>query len=213
MNIFVLECSPHGTIDWKRSAEALDNKRIGKMIVESLQLLSTACRTMGIDVGYKATHRNHPCAVWVRESSANYRELLHYVYFLTAEYKRRFNKAHSGEKTWLELAKIYLTDRLPYFNHDLTLPPLAVSKEYRRECRSVLDLVSAYRGYYTSKENMYYDQDDIPEWFAQERTKAFRVRIGKLYYSIEERSAARSCSARSHGVIHDEEGGEDVSAL
>jgi len=184
MNIFILEYSPNGTIDWKRSAEALDNKRIGKMIVESLQLLSTACRVMGVDVGYKITHVNHPCAVWVRESSANFRELLHYTYFLTVEYKRRFGKVHAGEKIWLEMANVYLSDSLPYFNHEFTLPPLAVSKEYRRECRSVLDVVNAYRAYYVAKENMYYDADDIPEWFAQTRTQPFSIRINSKYHEV-----------------------------
>ena len=63
MNIFV----PYP--DSMKCAEALDDLRLNKMILETAQLLSTAARFHGY-VGnvYGSTHINHPCSVWARQT-------------------------------------------------------------------------------------------------------------------------------------------------
>lgn len=71
MNIFAISDSP---LD---CASYLDSRRLAKMIVETAQLLGTAVREFakpGDDLTgvYKATHRNHPCSLWVRESRGNF---------------------------------------------------------------------------------------------------------------------------------------------
>jgi len=58
MNIFVTSNCP------KLSAQALDNKRVVKMVLETAQLLSTAIfinSTITYDNLYKPTHVKHPC--------------------------------------------------------------------------------------------------------------------------------------------------------
>ena len=61
MNIFVTSNCP------KLSAQALDNKRVVKMVLETAQLLSTAIfinSTITYDNLYKPTHVKHPCTIW-----------------------------------------------------------------------------------------------------------------------------------------------------
>lgn len=68
MNIFFTDREPY------QCAVMLDDKRLNKMILETAQMLSTTLRTVhGIDDSklYKATHKNHPCTLWVGESVDN----------------------------------------------------------------------------------------------------------------------------------------------
>lgn len=101
MNIFYLHDNP------KISAMAMTNKHVVKMIVESTQLLSTAHHVLDNNASnlpiYKATHKNHPSAVWVRESMGNYLWLRNHTYFLLQEYAERYNKKpddHATYKVW-----------------------------------------------------------------------------------------------------------------
>lgn len=95
MNIFVTSKNP------KECAEALDDLRLNKMILETAQILSTAVNecdphnTLGL---YKSTHKNHPCCVWARQARGNYVWLLEHFYELLIEKYRRTKKRHkSGE--------------------------------------------------------------------------------------------------------------------
>ena len=92
MNIFVVDPNT-----WK-CAQALDDLRLNKMIIETAQLLSTAMRVQGYanDDIYKSTHINHPCAIWTRESSENYKWLLLYMSDLVEERQNRTGKNHKS---------------------------------------------------------------------------------------------------------------------
>lgn len=92
MNIFVVDQ------DTMVCAKALDDLRLNKMIIETAQLLSTAMIERGYhgqDI-YKPTHRNHPCAVWVRETSENYKWTLLYMSDLVEERQFRTGKNHKS---------------------------------------------------------------------------------------------------------------------
>ena len=58
MNIFVINKDP------EISARYLDIKRKNKMLIESVQMLSSAINMNGGTVSYKTTHINHPCTKW-----------------------------------------------------------------------------------------------------------------------------------------------------
>jgi hypothetical protein len=92
MNIFAI------SRDTWECAKALDDLRLNKMIIETAQLLSTAMRECGYtgDDIYKSTHINHPCAIWARETDANYRWLLSYMSDLVEERHRRTGKGHKS---------------------------------------------------------------------------------------------------------------------
>jgi len=95
MNIFATSACAY------ESAKALDDKRVIKMILESCQLLNTALvHDYGIEhsMGYKPTHVNHPCAVWVRASIENYIWLCYHLDALCEEYTARYNKVHACQQ-------------------------------------------------------------------------------------------------------------------
>jgi len=86
MNIF----TPYD--DKARSAKALDDKRLNKMLVETAQILSTALRVNDIQHPnlYKTTHEHHPCVVWASESRDNFMWLFDYFVELYRERRHRF---------------------------------------------------------------------------------------------------------------------------
>ena len=69
MNIFMLDKDP------VKAAQYHCDKHVVKMILETGQLLSTAWRMIDGDEFadsrgmYKCTHKNHPSAVWARETN------------------------------------------------------------------------------------------------------------------------------------------------
>lgn len=97
MNIFITDKSPIV------SAKNLDDKRVVKMIAESVQMLSTALYYHGVDASLlpvKPTHHNHPSNVWLRSTRQNYRWLVRHAVALMHEKRRRYpdNKPHIYEQ-------------------------------------------------------------------------------------------------------------------
>lgn len=95
MNIFVTDPCP------KKSAQALDDKRVIKMILESAQILSTVIRGLNQEYAdsrnlYKKTHTGHPCVKWAGQSRSNYLWLLSHMQALLDEYTYRFGKHHKS---------------------------------------------------------------------------------------------------------------------
>ena len=94
MNIFVTSTCP------KISAQALDNKRVVKMVLETAQLLSTAIfinSDITYDNLYKPTHVKHPCTIWAALNLGNWDWLFQHFIALCEEYSFRYNKQHASE--------------------------------------------------------------------------------------------------------------------
>lgn len=94
MNIFVTDVCPI------KSAQALDDVRLNKMIVESAQLLSTALRIKGVDdpVLYRISHMHHPCCHWVRRNRANFEWLAQHAQAMLSErLDRGFSTKHATD--------------------------------------------------------------------------------------------------------------------
>jgi hypothetical protein len=93
MNIFLTDPDPTAC------AQALDNSRVVKMVLETAQLLSAACEMLQIEpVGlYRVTHMNHPCGVFARQSLGNFKWLVEHGLALSAEFEFRFRKVHASE--------------------------------------------------------------------------------------------------------------------
>lgn len=175
MNIFYLHPDP------KICAEMHVDKHVVKMILEYAQLLSTAHRildgeeyidassgrrikrwrledTIMESVLYKASHINHPSAIWTRQSRENYDWLFCLFKELLQEYTYRYGKIHA-------------TDRLVYFlrippknipDGHLTQPTPAMPDEYK-----VPDSIQSYRNYYVGAKKSFakWKNRPIPEWF------------------------------------------------
>ena len=161
MNIFALHLEP------KLCAEMHVDKHVVKMILEYSQLLSTAHRVLdgqqyiddssgrrikrwkltnsfaGDKLLYKATHINHPSAIWARESKANYQWLAYLLVELCKEYTHRYGKVHKCEE--IGLVK-WLVNCIPenIATKPFTQPTPAMPDQYKVKG----DSVKSYRNYY-----------------------------------------------------------------
>lgn len=93
MNIFVTSQCPI------KCSQEMTNVHVVKMILESAQLLSTAHFVLdGVQVGYKPTHKNHPCTIWTRETAGNYAWLYNHFKALCREFTARTGKTHKSSE-------------------------------------------------------------------------------------------------------------------
>ena len=152
MNIFYLDS------DIKKCAAYHCDKHVVKMITEYSQLLSTACRLSGLDIGYKITHQNHPCSKWVRESEANFLYLVDLQYYLHEEYKLRYG-LHKEHKSFLLLEELSIPSNIG--NKEFTEPPKCVPEDLK-----YLSTVEAYRAYYL-RDKAYFCtwKTNKPDWW------------------------------------------------
>jgi len=136
MNIFVLHHNPD------IAAKMHCDKHVVKMILESVQMLSTICGE-----GYKPTNQNHPCTKWARESKQNFRWLSILVVALHKEWKYRFDhtRNHKSYDLFLTLQLIDISESLP----GIGLTPFAQAMpEYLQSD----DAVESYRNYYKTEK-------------------------------------------------------------
>lgn len=181
MNIFVLDIRPDA------AARFHCDKHVVKMILESAQLLSTtwhveqswdvrsrkvpdlagykyeheiATEPGGTEYGkvYGPTHRNHPCAVWVRQSRANYEWLHELATALLAEYRHRYRKEHACTPI------INTLSRVPWALPEVRRTPFALCmpEEYKVQG----DPVKSYRAYYrgAKQDILKYTNRQRPGW-------------------------------------------------
>jgi len=148
VNIFFLDYDP------QQAAQYHCNVHVLKMIIETAQLLSTAHWMLNPEETqnyvdkteneyiYNKTHVNHPCAIWVRENSANYSWAVDLGLALLNEYYYRYEKSqHATAPKTQWLAKHYPVDIEK--RDTITKPALAMPDEYKDP-----NPVIAYRKYY-----------------------------------------------------------------
>lgn len=153
MNIFILHLIP------SICARYHVDKHVVKMILESTQLLCSAhhLHPNGYKPPYKLTHKNHPCAIWTRESVANYKWLTELAMKLCSEYTRRYKKIHKCQ-IYLE----ELSNNIPDIpDIGFTEPAQAMPDKYKNQ-----SVVKAYRAYYNNdkRELFSWKTRDIPKW-------------------------------------------------
>lgn len=181
MNIFFVDRNPYV------AAKSLADKHVIKMILESAQLLSTAHRVLDgqemittsksgrkqkiwtlndsrNDLLYKATHINHPCSVWTRTTSQNYRWLWEHFAGLLEEYTYRYHKTHACYSLFVPLFEYPHNIK----KGDFTDPPLAMPPE----CKVSKDVVACYRHYYKyNKSHLFsWKNNNKPEWISTNET-------------------------------------------
>jgi len=155
MNYFYVEKDPTS------AAQALCDKHVVKMILETAQMLSTAHRLTEYpqaDFVYKPTHSNHPSTKWLRSSQIAYKHGLQHLCALFDEYRHRYNKTHATERLLPYLSQVpeALPD-LPFVD-----PPQCMYDECRHS-----DTVEAYRSYYRVRRNeidMRWTNREAPAW-------------------------------------------------
>lgn len=177
MNIFYLN---HDTL---QCAKEHNDKHCVKMILEYCQLLSTAHRVLDGQLYteksaanrnlkrykllddresllYKATHINHPSAIWCRQSDENYAWLWNLLYDLQAEYTYRYGKIHKCMSDGLIDMLSRIPDNIPQGN--FTEPTPAMPDSYKVPGNSL----QSYHNYYREgKDHLAnWKNRDKPEW-------------------------------------------------
>lgn len=155
MNIFLLDDNI------QKCAEYHCDRHVVKMILEYAQLLSTACRANGLEMGYKQTHLNHPSAKWARASEDNFLWLADLAGAVNDEYKHRYGHK-VNHKSYDVICTLELPD-LPKIG--LTELPKCMPDQYK-----VDSVVQSYRNYYCGDKASFatWKNRNQPEWFKYE---------------------------------------------
>ena len=159
MNIFYFYDCPI------KSAQAQPDKMLVKMPLETAQMLCTAHRELDGDkyadeTGlYKRAYWNHPCTIWARESSENYKWLYQHFLALGSEYKFRYGKVHSTDSLLRDLLSSPPTN-IKWGG--LTTIPQAMPDHCKKP-----DSVDAYRTYYIQEKKRFakWTKRQVPHWF------------------------------------------------
>jgi hypothetical protein len=138
------------------------------MCLETGQLLSTAWRMVDGDEFadkrglYKCTHKNHPSALWARETDKNYIWLYQLFLELGKEYTYRYGKEH------LTIKKL---------KRPLDMAPRGIKQGFMTEMPQCMpddakrpDPVDGYRNYYRVHKAhlLNYTKRPEPEWLSFE---------------------------------------------
>jgi len=163
MNIFFLDS------DLQKSASYHVDKHVVKMRLELAQLASTAHWLTGTEAPYKATHKNHPSAIWTRESLSNYNYVVNLGLALCDELEFRYgtkNQKCRDTLEWLKVNKPNIKDI------GFTTPKLAMGDEFKLTYQpenfheSIEYAIANYRNYYKlGKQHLFsWTSRQKPEW-------------------------------------------------
>ena len=168
MNIFFLD------MDVKKCAKYHVDKHVVKMILETAQLLCSVHHVtdqvndqVNDQVPYKLSHKNHPCAVWARQSLSNYLYLCELGLELGKEYTHRYGKRHKS----IEVILWCILNRPNIPDIGFTQPAMAMPDEFK-----VDSVVESYRNYYMGAKS------DLASWKNREKPFWFGKKELDLQY-------------------------------
>ena len=152
MNIFFLD------FDTKKCAEYHCDKHVVKMILETAQLLCGVHWVLESEAPYKLSHKNHPCAIWTRESLSNYLYLCDLGLELCKEYTYRYGKRHKSQ----DIIEWCLVNKPNIIDIGFTTPPKAMPDKYKTS-----DVIESYRNYYRGAKIDFakWKNRETPGWF------------------------------------------------
>ena len=176
MNIFYLHRNP------EKSAKQHCDKHVVKMIIEYAQMLSTAHRMIDGEqyydlskngrriarwrhpnsnlenVLYKASHQNHPSAVWVRENAIQYQYMYDLFVALCDEYTYRYGRVHMTDDKLREVLN-NIPDKMTL--GEWREPPQAMPDDVKAESS-----IEAYHKYYREYKRPFAKSTnrDIPDF-------------------------------------------------
>jgi len=159
MNIFILDN------DIEQCARYHCDQHVGKMILESAQLLCTALNQKQIATPYRSTHGRHPCTLWVGESLENFQWLVRLSYALNAEYRWRYDKLQDHAS----IAVIKQIEDCKFESQGLTPFAQAMPDQYKQ----VADPVMAYRAFYCHEKSSFatWTKREVPAWYRPQQPK------------------------------------------
>jgi len=168
MNIFFLDENP------TLSAKYHVDKHVVKMILETAQLLCSVhhvteqvTEQVTDQVPYKLSHKNHPCAIWARESLSNYLYLCELGLELGKEYTYRYGKRHKS----IDVIEWCIVNKPNIPDIGFTTPARAMPDEFK-----VDSVVESYRNYYMGAKS------DLASWKNREKPLWFEKKELDLHY-------------------------------
>ena len=158
MNIFFLHTDPQ----W--AANALCDKHVPKMLLESAQMLSTAVQANAkerLEDLYKPAYPKHPMTIWVGFNRDCFRWALENAVYINHQYEQRFNKGHKSFKVVQTIYDNNYINDIPdgFFKE----PPQCMPDEYKDK-----DYITAYRKYYQGAKAYFAKWEKgvfAPEWW------------------------------------------------
>lgn len=145
MNRFILDTTAI------KSAQALCDKHVVKMVLEEAQILSTALQLNGIDNSdlYKPTHINHPVVKWTASCRTRFAIGLVYFKAIADEYTYRYGKVHKSYDRIFDIANV-LGEEIENKGlvADGVFPCCAVGTTHG----SLDEVVQRYRAYYRTEK-------------------------------------------------------------
>ena len=168
MNIFFIHFDPTICAEWHV------DKHVVKMILEYTQLLCTVWHEIDPEHTIfkppcKATHKNHPCAIWTRTSSTNYEWLCSLGIALCKEYTYRYRKIHKC-KQYFQM----LQANVPPIQKGWNDPPQCMPDEYKASNSMI-----AYRNYYRDGKSHIHNWKlrDIPLFIKSKNSESTNTEI------------------------------------
>ena len=169
MNIFVLDYNP------EKCAEYHCDKHVVKMILETVQMICTNHRVANIltkdykEIPYQATHVEHPCTVWARQSKQNYLWLCELLEALHMEWQYRYKEYNEDNYEETEHKSYVVFKQLNHEAYANSLPNIGLqpfAQAMPIEYRHPTDAVEAYRLYYVREKSdiLKYTKRNKPKW-------------------------------------------------
>ena len=155
MNIFILD------ENIEQCARYHCDRHLGKMVLESTQILCAALNKKGFETPYRCTHVKHPSVLWVEQSHDNFLWLL----ALTSALNREFCWRHDRDKDQASIKVLRKIEGIKFDSAGLTPFPKAMPDIYKVED----DAVSACRAFYIGDMSRFasWKKRETPEWFLQ----------------------------------------------
>jgi len=170
MNLFVTDDCPY------QAAKNLPDKLVVKMALENAQMLAANFSDEFLAYGslpkkdgtpYKATHKNHPCTKWGRESLANIAWMVAHGLAICFEYTQRYGKVHSCEMTHARALALLEANggTLELFSYHT---PFVRAMPDELKTNQTISTVEAYRRYIHTKHYAKWKHGNEPEWWSPE---------------------------------------------
>jgi hypothetical protein len=159
MNLFVLD------EDIETSARYLDDKRINKMMLETLQVISTVLHSYGLPVKYKPTHAKHPVTLWTGDTAGNMVYMCRYYIALSNERMYRLGRTHKCDEVFQEMQPTIM--KYIAMRSNLETTPFANCSLFKDES----NIVTAYRKtmihkWTNDKRKPTWTKREVPSWYS-----------------------------------------------
>ena len=153
MNIFILDQ------DIEHCARYHCDQHVGKMVLESTQILCTALNKKGLATPYRSTHVKHPSVLWVEESLSNFRWLVQLAHALNREFCWRFDR----DRDHASIQVLQAIESETFEDVGMTPFPQAMPEKYKVPG----DPVTAYRAFYVGDKSGFatWKKREIPQWY------------------------------------------------